>query len=756
MSDNLSYKAPLAKPSGVTLATHTADVMAEGLDLCQKMPVSVLKYGNIVHKSLQVRLQAVAEYHDCGKKERRWQDACVKDYNEFLKWSKENDDANFFTYSKSVLKEAGRNLRRSGIRHELYSLVEARNVKMPMPLLVAIAAHHGKLCYGAENRWHDFKEFWNDFKKTSNEISERDSLYETCRYVYEYNGVRGLLQLADHRASALEEHETTAEIGIFSYNFPFSKKRGIQELVESEWKKDLLLVRAPTGAGKTDAALLWASKQINARKADRLVIAMPTRFTANALAINVAESLSANGVYHSSAWYGKYKDVTEGNISFERALVSHKMARLLATPVTVTTIDHLLMSLTQTREDHHLINFNLANSCLVIDEADFYDDFTLANIQALLKILKMWYVPVLIMSASIPDSALPFYKETNYNVDSILEDKYEDMSVEKFEIKQLCTYEEISEIEPLLLKCLRRGNGIIYVNTVDKAIATYEFLKRIKEENNYEVPIILYHSRFIEPDKAKKEQQLLRALGKEAWRNEMACGIAVLTQIGEVSINISSDIMISDICPIDRLIQRVGRLCRFNKRKGELYVVKPMKRGVLYPAPYGNYKLKQWKASVALLKTIENIHEGNYSGKDILDFLNCVYSSTIQLSTKAKENARILQEMFCNNWLINPAEQHGEEDSSTDLWKSRDIGPQDVVFTDKPSLYYPNFSAFMNFQLENSIAIPLYLFELIKNKISPHKIYIADLERTIYVVREGFYNDEIGLKSKEDTDDNFL
>lgn len=83
------------------------------------------------------------------------------------------------------------------------------------------------------------------------------------------------------------------------------------------------------------------------------------------------------------------------------------------------------MSLTMTREDHHLISYNLANSCVVIDEADFYDDFTLANIQYLLKVLYEWKVPVLIMSASLPDSSLSLYQSTGYKVDSILEDSHD-------------------------------------------------------------------------------------------------------------------------------------------------------------------------------------------------------------------------------------------------------------------------------------------------------------------------------------------
>ena len=60
--------------------------------------------------------------------------------------------------------------------------------------------------------------------------------------------------------------------------------------------------------------------------------------------------------------------------------LQHEFAKHFETPVTVCTIDHLLISLTHTKEEHHAITFNMAHSCVVIDEADFYDEFTQANI----------------------------------------------------------------------------------------------------------------------------------------------------------------------------------------------------------------------------------------------------------------------------------------------------------------------------------------------------------------------------------------
>lgn len=116
---------------------------------------------------------------------------------------------------------------------------------------------------------------------------------------------------------------------------------------------------------------------------------MPTRFTSNALAINVAESLSDTGLYHSSAWFSKFPEsVHNNNISRKDANKYYEFARLLQTPITVCTIDRLLMAMTLNREDHHQITFILANACLVIDEAEFYDDFTQVNILVLLEALK--------------------------------------------------------------------------------------------------------------------------------------------------------------------------------------------------------------------------------------------------------------------------------------------------------------------------------------------------------------------------------
>lgn len=747
--NNIQNKT-LAKPSGITLEEHQNNVMSEGISIAHSLPIEFAKYQSRIGKSLDTRLQIVCKHHDDGKKTNlKWQAACQKDYQAYLKWRLTNHGT-YAEYSRLQKDEAGKNIRTAATRHEFYSISQFDPNKTPSYILSAIAAHHGKLSMKDSKRWEKegAKKYWDYLNCLDYSIKDNNSFKKALVKQYEQAGPRGLLQFADHRASAKEEGYDVSEIKVFSYQFPHQEKRGVQKIIEKNWNNDLLLVRAPTGAGKTDASLLWASLQIKNDKAQRLIIAMPTRFTSNALEINIAETISETGLYHSSAWFNKFQQKIKSNkLTRKEARNNHEFARLLYTPITVCTIDHLLMSLTLMREDHHQITFNLANSCLVIDEADFYDEFTQANILTLLEALKEWNVPVLLMSASLPESVLPSYQQLGYNIAKILEDKSDNDRI-RFTIKSIEEYEDLLEIEHLLKKCIDKNAAIIYANTVDKAMLFYQYF----QDRN--VKTIVYHSRFTEPDKKKKEDELILCLGKKAWENGTAKGIAILTQIGEMSINISADFMISEICPIDRLIQRAGRLCRFeiNRKRniGELHIVIPQKKGVLYPAPYGNFDLheKTWEPVQPLLETIERLDLKGYSAKMLISLLNKIYSKKNEYTAVARRNAKKLKELFISNWLINPLYQVTEDDNDGNNWRSRNIPPQDTVYTSLPeNKYFNNYFEYQEWKIMNSIEVPVYLIELYKKKhiVDFQSIFLKEEEEVITVLRKDFYNFEKGV-----------
>jgi len=751
----------LAKPSGITLQEHVNDVLEEGSYIQKSFPITFKKYFQLIQKDLRKRLNGAIKFHDAGKAHPIWQNACQKDYELYRKWSELNKDS-FQQFSKKNKDLAGKNLRSSGVRHEIASLDKHFKDGFSQPVKVAIAAHHSKLSRKHENRWTDnssginSSKLWSEFVGLNGCFRNYHEFKEAVLKHYEFSGVRAYLELADHRASARENENIVLDFTPFSYHFPKEwQKRNVQILAEQFSDDELLLLRAPTGAGKTDACLLWASKQIESGKAERLIIAMPTRFTSNALSINVAETLSETGLFHSSAWFTKFqKGVKSGEIDKEFAKREQELARQLLTPVTVCTIDHLLMSFTLSREEHHSIVFNLANSCVVIDEADFYDEFTQANILILLQALKELKVPVMIMSASLPESSLEMYRSIGYEINSIKED-VSDLERIRCDVKEIRNYEEVQELEDLLELCLKKECAIIYANTVAKA---FEFYKWFEEKG---IKPILYHSRFTEPHKKDKEQILLNALGKEAWENGTAKGIAILTQIGEMSVNISADVMISDLCPMDRLVQRAGRLCRFDKTNiGELYVIVPQQNKNLYPAPYGNYVPKKgWESNLALTKTLDFLEQKKYSAGDFVTLINKVYPDFKGLSVKAEINATKLKEKFISNWLILPLDQSKEDDTDNQDWRSRDIVGNETIFVTYPEI--DNFyfwQDYQEFKIENSIDVASYLIQkgIKENRIIKKSIRVSGDEIIIFIA-VNCYSIEYGLQlTNNSTDDQFL
>jgi len=755
----------LAKPSGVTLQEHVNNVIDEGNSIINSFPITIQKYKSMVGKDLDKRLRVACKYHDDGKQQPVWQTACRNDYNMFLEWQ-EKHGGDYLEFCKASNKGfSGGSLMKTGIRHEIFSLIMNNHRKFSMPVQVAIAAHHAKLNNKNEHRWKDDKhgnkgegaELWRRFKREANTIKDRHDFRKAIQLIYEYSGPRSLLQIADHRASAKESKEILPLFIKFSYAFPHNEKRNVQKIIDEYWQEDLLLVRAPTGAGKTDASLLWAAKQIESGRAERLVIAMPTRFTSNALSINVANSLSDTGLYHSSAWFTKYREQVKSDKGILKyAKKEHELARLLLTPVTVCTIDHLLIALTLTREDHHGVLFNLANSCLVIDEADFYDEFTQANILVLLEALRIWQVPVLIMSASLPESVISTYKQSGFVINDIKEDKSDGNRV-RAEITTITEYAEVAELEELFMQCIAKESAIIYANTIDKAFHIYSWLKKKNMQD-----VTLYHSRFTEPDKKNKEEELINKLGKNAWNSNKVKGIAILTQIGELSINISADIMLTDLCPIDRFVQRVGRLSRFTPEKvGEVHLLYPMKDSMLYPAPYGTYQRGLgWIPIAPLLKTKELLTEKGYSADEFVQLVNEVYPEGIKFSDKAIMNANMLKDHLAYHWLIGPKEDVQQDADDTVHWKSRNIQGNDTVLVKRPdSIYFRNWTDINEFKCENGVDLPLYLIDKGRknNKLYDLEIFIGEDKYSIIVAYPGVYSSEIGLIFKdEEMEDYFL
>ncbi|MAT55588.1 MAG: hypothetical protein CMN32_14010 [Saprospirales bacterium] len=769
----------LAKPSGITLAEHTQHVIDEAEKILRAVDFACVKYNRLTNGDLKKDLLEAAKYHDWGKVAPTWQNACRADYNLYRSWRKEkglDPDAisaeDYRQYEIEMWKQdklAAPKIFRAGLRHEFASLkmIDDAKISLSEPIKAAIAAHHGKLSFRYENRWKNdgrnsvldqngpYYDYWQELKRLSFQVKRQESFDQLLRKRYQFAAIRSLLRLADTRASRKEGEGDDADYHFspFEFNFKY-KPRPVQQAALDIANEPVSILRAPTGSGKTFASLLWAREQIKAAKADRLVVAMPTRFTSNALSISVADEMGETGLYHSSAWHNRYGAV-KGRKERLFAQEAHRMARYLVTPVTVCTIDHLLISLTGVKEDHQTTFFFLANSCVVFDEADFYDPFVQANLVVLLDVLRVLEVPMLIMSATVPDSARQLY---NIATPIKVPDEPTRQNTKKLE---WLDPDGEKDREWVMQEMLKLGNGIIYANTVERALWYYEWFV----EQGTDIPLVMYHSRFTEPDKKAIENKLIDMLGKDAWKNHaekpVRC-IAIMTQIGEMSVNISSPLMLSDLCPWDRLAQRIGRLVRFdNQGEGICYINEPQKDGELYPAPYGEYNRgnKRWTPVEALMNT-RKILQGQFAeakevtAEELVSFVNDLYPDKPSFDSTAKSNARLLLDHIKNNWLIQPNTQMDDANAVVDGgWSSRHIPPQVTVLSyekrGQEEFSFSDFEDFQNHILEYGIACPVYLIEkeLTKSlpKVEKVEIKLEKKEETMKVYATWHYNPQMGL-----------
>lgn len=783
---------PIAKTSGLPLKEHNRNLLKQAANVLSQRPFVLEKYRILANGAdFEAELETSAKWHDIGKTDDDWQIPVQKDFAVWQTLS-EAEKRNF----------RATNLMKVKIRHELASLQIAleNNYQLSPTVRAAIAAHHGKLSRRHDERWkyrQTFQKFWEEFNNQSAEfpLYDKETFDKIILKRYQFDGIRAFLQLIDHRASATENGDELPEFRTFDYKFPHrdefghDNKNEVQKKIEELWDEPFSILRAPTGAGKTDAALLWAKRQVDNGRADRLVIAMPTRFTANALSISVTEenfkNLGDAGLYHSSALYQRLKDKDFASKKEEYAVKrfidkEQDLARTLETPLTVTTIDHLCICLTGTRETHHATFFGLANSCVVIDEADFYDEFTQLNIVVLLRALRLLKVPVLLMSATVPDSAIELYRQSGFDIDKIHADE-SDYERSRCTVTRFKDGEFPEEIKELLQRTLNGEPTIIYVNTVARAQNYYKWFKDKIYESFGETElqaddIVIYHSRFIEPHKVKKENRLRELLGRKAWESGTQRGVAILTQIGEISVNISANLMISDLCPLDRLAQRVGRLARFSKDGGELFVIKPLKTDKngetkFYPAPYGEYSRKEgWQNSEVLKKSDDLLTDGDYSAKTFVDKVNQLYPQLKESASDALENQKLFQKLFLSNWLILPQcadETKSAEDSDEPImnWRSRDIPFQYTVFTGfEPNFDFDDYRPPTNKaelrEFEAKYGISCYAYEYHKAKKagkigSPENGngLIFDIKGetiTREFVSSNYYNKETGLNFADD------
>lgn len=311
-----------------------------------------------------------------------------------------------------------------------------------------------------------------------------------------------------------------------------------------------IIAIAPTGSGKTEAALLWASQK---GENERIIYALPTRVTANAIWQRLTDYFPPeNGedhtaVVHASAHFLR-KELEDNYDQFR-----YMRDRCFFRNISICTVDQLL-TMGFNVANWEIRIFHLHRAWIVIDEVHLYAPYTLGLICATIKFMREHFeTRFFIMSATMPQKLKDLLKQYLGDTNEVTDTELLKEARNTFLVKDKSIDELLSEIHD---RVKAKNKVLLVVNTVDEAIRLYDspIFAKLKK--------VCYHSRFINKHRKSKEDEIL------GFEGENTEGVLLIsTQVCEVSLDIDYDFLYSENAPIDAIIQRAGRVNR--KRKKE-------------------------------------------------------------------------------------------------------------------------------------------------------------------------------------------
>ncbi len=380
-------------------------------------------------------------------------------------------------------------------------------------------------------------------KKIYIESKDRAVNYDDRRKLREdFIYIQGILETADWLASGNDK--------LLRLDFPnlVVKKYDYQDLVRTIHSN--IFIMLPTGAGKTETALYWAEANYNYPY--RIFYILPTITTINAMFKRLSKIFDGVGEYHSNVDLFLDLESDEENNSDEYItndlLLTYKYYFM---PLNVTTPDQLLLTLMNYKK-FTLKSYSFYKSLIILDEIHVYDAETFGLIKFLIKYLHEYYnTKFCIMSATFPNklkeelSFLNAHELMKGNVDKYYRSRFRT----RIHYNDCTIDNAINDI----IDSSKSNTTLVVVNTVKRA---QELYKKIKEENQ-NINIELLHSRYIFKDRREKEEKLASKIDIPK--------LLIATQLVEVSLDISYYTLFTEACYIDSLIQRCGRVNRYNE-----------------------------------------------------------------------------------------------------------------------------------------------------------------------------------------------
>lgn len=437
------------------------------------------------------------------------------------------------------------------------------------------------------------------------------------------------------------------------------------ELLASSDGPCFMIVEAPMGEGKTEVAFLSHLRLQAANQHRGLYLALPTQATGSALfdrALAFLQQFSADTrldiqLAHGGAALSDRIAHLRGiaNSSAESVRSSawfSQRKRPLLSPYGAGTIDQALLATLNVK--HHFVRiWGLANRVVVLDEVHAYDTYTSGLIEALLRWLKAMRCSVILMSATLPARRRASLMQA-WGISEIPDVAYPRVLLatggqvlgRHAPSRKLPTVavsgmaEDLQAVVDAARSAVKQGGcGAVIVNTVKRAQQLYRLLQA---EVSPDCSLILFHARFPADERLEREKTVLGCFGRDAGASRPARALLIATQVVEQSLDLDFDFMLSDLAPVDLLLQRVGRLHRHARSRPAAHAQARFTVSGLLPDRFPDVEQTAWKYvydEYVLRRTWREIRARTewHLPDDIDRLVQAVYEADLALSEDAAD-----------------------------------------------------------------------------------------------------------------------
>lgn len=551
----------------------------------------------------------------------------------------------------------------------------------------------------------------------------------------EYLLIKGLLNKFDYTVSAgyenaesaIDLHEKKLVKNIEKF-LNGKELRPAQKFMKMNRDKNLIVI-APTGSGKTEASLLWMN-------GEKSFYTLPLKVSSNAIYLRIKENYEYKDValLHSDAM-AVYLREYNGN---EDIGEKYERSKMLSQPLTVCTVDQLFRFVYRALGTE-IFAATLKYSKLVLDEIQAYEPRVIATIIYGLKMIQEMGGKFAIITATFPP-VLKYFME-QYGLVEGKQYIFKDFTGKEYQVEKYPRHKvEIRHSEMNLDEIRLRVKNrkvLVICNTVSKAQKLY---KKLEGEN-----VWLLHSKYIRRDRAFLERKIM------GFSESGESGIWITTQIVEASLDIDFDILYTEMCTADSLLQRMGRC----NRKGRYcpneanIVVFDNRNGVSEGKRRSVYEDKLYDRSLELLSKYEHIL---FSEDKKTAYMNEVYSVDGVKETIYFENIQKDLKLFSE---IHPTEYSADEAEVRDI-RSVTIVPENVYVENQNLFEYgveflkkPNMSrearSLIKSKLEN-LTLSLNLYQKFPAEVDRTTIGLSE-NRKITDIHRAQYNYEFDIES---------